>query len=179
MNNSNSGERFELASRPKTIQGTTTLVFFLAVALPLAVGLPFLKFSQLPKTFDQWIGPAVVLVVWVSLFICWALFPRRFVLGPDRLVIERPLRSPSVLFSSIRSVEFQPDDLKGSLRTCGNGGFLGFQGWFWNKKIGAYRAYGTDAQKAVIIRMTGSTYVVTPQEPEAFVARLKKACGLV
>lgn len=167
MNGTNVGERFELADRPTAIKVCTAFVFFLLIALPFLV-------APGPKSGPPvWLGPGLTALIWVCMGICWLLFPRRFVLYPDRLVIERPLLPPTILLSSITGIESGKDILKGSIRTWGNGGFLGFQGWFWNKKLGAYRAYGTDAKKAVAIRTTGSTYVVTPQEPEAFIARLK------
>ena len=43
----------------------------------------------------------------------------------------------------VEIVPISKDDLKGSLRTFGNGGLFGYAGYFQNKKLGKYRMYVT------------------------------------
>lgn len=62
--------------------------------------------------------------------------------------------------------------MRGSLRICGNGGIFSFSGWFWNKRLGAYRALVTDGAKTVVLRFDKRKWVVSPDAPEEFVREL-------
>ena len=53
--------------------------------------------------------------------------------------------------SRLTSAKVDPDALKGSIRIFGNGGFFCFAGVFRNSKLGVYRAYATDAPRAVVL----------------------------
>jgi len=55
---------------------------------------------------------------------------------------------------------------------AGAAGCLDFFGWFRNKKLGVYHAYGTDPKLAVIIKLSRRTIAVTPESPEQFVKEL-------
>ncbi len=59
-----------------------------------------------------------------------------------------------------------------SLRTCGNGGFFSFTGFYRNKALGAYRAYVTDLHQTVVLRYSDRTVVVSPESPEEFAREL-------
>jgi hypothetical protein len=49
-----------------------------------------------------------------------------------------------------------------------------FAGAFHNKKLGSYRAFATDNNRTVILKFSNRTVVVTPDNPEEFVKRIKK-----
>jgi hypothetical protein len=70
------------------------------------------------------------------------------------------------------SAEIDPVAVEGSMRIFGNGGFFAFTGLFRNRKLGSYRAYATDSKKAVVLRWPGRTVVVTPDDPQKFVAAI-------
>jgi hypothetical protein len=72
----------------------------------------------------------------------------------------------------LTSADVDPDALQGSLRLFGNGGFFSFTGWFRNKKLGVYRAYATDTKRVVVLRFSGKTVVITPHDPQRFVAEI-------
>ena len=55
--------------------------------------------------------------------------------------------------ADIRSVEVMPRVMSKSIRTCGNGGMFSFTGFYWNKQLGTYRAYVTDLNRTVVVRM--------------------------
>jgi len=71
--------------------------------------------------------------------------------------------------ADLRRVEIAPGVMRGSLMTFGNGGLFGFVGHFRNDDLGAYRAYATKKENAVVLRLNGRPVVVTPDEPAAFV----------
>lgn len=78
--------------------------------------------------------------------------------------------------AGLKSAQADPSALRGSIRTCGNGGLYSFTGWYWNKKIGSYRAYATDLKRAVVLTFESRRIVVTPDDPEAFVRALDGLC---
>jgi len=65
--------------------------------------------------------------------------------------------------------------MQGSLRTFANGGLFAFAGNFHSGDLGAYRAYVTDGMKAVVLKFTDKTIVVSPDDPEEFIAAVTSA----
>ena len=62
--------------------------------------------------------------------------------------------------------------LNGSLRLCGSGGFLGWFGFFWSKRLGVYRAYCTSISRCVIVRLKNRTIVLSPEPPDQSLSAL-------
>ena len=60
-----------------------------------------------------------------------------------------------------------------SLRTCGNGGFCSYTGWYWSQSLGTHRAFVTDPARTVVLRYARRTVVVSPGDPEAFTHALQ------
>jgi hypothetical protein len=58
--------------------------------------------------------------------------------------------------------------LRGSLRLCGNGGLFSITGWFWNRRVGRYRAFVNDPDRVVVLRWPDRVVVVSPDDPERF-----------
>ncbi len=97
---------------------------------------------------------------------------RGYVLIDRALIIERTGWENRLDLSRLISAEVDPDALRGSLRLFGNGGFFSFTGWFRNKKLGVYRAYATDTKRTVVLRFSDKTVVITPDDPQKFVAEI-------
>jgi hypothetical protein len=71
------------------------------------------------------------------------------------------------------------DGLRGSLRLFGNGGLFSISGWFWNRRLGRFRAYATDQDRAVLLRyQNGDQIVVTPHDVQHFIVRVKTLANL-
>lgn len=108
---------------------------------------------------------------------------RGYVLTPHELRIERLGWSNRFALANVESVEANPEAMRWSIRLCGSGGLFGFFGWFRNRTLGTYRAYGTDPKNTVVIKFKDRTIVLTPQNPAGFVAevlqRLKPESKLV
>jgi len=119
-----------------------------------------------------WIGWLLV-VVPISTMVASAVFMvRGYVLTDISLVIKRLGWESRLDLSRLISATLDPNALEGSLRLFANGGFFSFTGWFRNKKLGVYRAYATDMKRAVVLRFSGKTVVVTPDDPQKFVAEI-------
>ena len=52
------------------------------------------------------------------------------------------------------------------------GRWRGFTGWYYNKRLGSYRAFVTDPRRAVVLRYANRRVVLSPDAPEDFVREL-------
>lgn len=79
---------------------------------------------------------------WVALFPLviiagGALFTiRGYTLTPDTILVHRLFWTTRLPLTGLQSVQFEPDAMRGSIRTFGNGGLFSFTGFFRNKDIG-------------------------------------------
>jgi hypothetical protein len=129
-----------------------TVVIILAVAVPLLL-----------KDPAGWL---------VALILpCAALFiVRSYAIEPNMLAIRRLLWTTRLPLAGLQSAEVSPDVMRGSLRLFGNGGMFSITGLFRNRALGNYRAFVTDLKKTVVLRFPKRTVVVSPEDPERFVA---------
>src|SRR5947208_16339380 len=99
---------------------------------------------------------------------------RSYVLTTSTIEVRRRgCRSPPPL-ARLVAMTGEPEGLSGSVRLFGNGGLFGISGWFWNRRIGRFRAYATDPGRVVLLRYRdGSQVVVTPHDVQHFIVRLK------
>jgi hypothetical protein len=102
---------------------------------------------------------------------------RGYVVTADTILVKQLFWNTRLSRSGLKSATFSPGALAGSLRTCGNGGFYSFSGWYQNREIGPYRAFMTDRDRAVVLRWEGRTIVVSPGDPEGFVRALNETRG--
>jgi hypothetical protein len=121
----------------------------------------------------QWIGWLVVAVPLLLLVVSAVFMVRGYVLTDDSLIIKRPGWEHRLDLSRLTSATVDPNAFQGSMLLFGNGGFFSFIGWYRNKKLGVYRAYATDARKAVVLRFADKTVVVTPDDPQKFTVEIK------
>jgi hypothetical protein len=69
--------------------------------------------------------------------------------------------------------------LQGSLRLFGNGGLFAISGWFWNRRIGRFRAYATDPERAVLLRYRdGAQVILTPHDVQHFIIQVRRLAQL-
>ena len=67
--------------------------------------------------------------------------------------------------------------MDGSIRV-GNGGLFVFSGYFWTRALGWFRLYGNDILgRAVLLDFGDRKVVITPGDPQAFVAAAEKLIG--
>lgn len=128
-------------------------------------------------------GRTLVLVmmpaVFVAMTVCWFCSRIRTIkLSGQILSIKLTFWSANFDLSGLRSVELNPDALKGSIRTFGNGGFGAFHGYFRSKRMGKFRAYVTDANRAVVLRWEDKCAVVSPKDTEYFIEEVCKRTGV-
>ena len=113
----------------------------------------------------QWLPPAILL----------GMLPfvvRSYTITDDAILIRRLFWNTRLERGLLVSAEIAPKIMNQSLRACGNGGGFSFTGWYWNRKLGLYRAFVTDLNRTVVLRFRLRNVVVSPEHPEAFVEDL-------
>ena len=102
-----------------------------------------------------------------------ALFTiRGYTITSDAILVHRLLWSTPLPRVGLESARVEPDAMQGSIRTFGNGGAFSFSGFYYNKRLGSYRAFVTDPRRAVVLRYATRRVVLSPGMPEEFVHEL-------
>ena len=151
----------------KELKLMTSLCLFVCVGGAL-IGIIWLPAAR-PVARLSMIAIPLLILVGSSLFAV-----RGYTLDNDRLIIHRLGWASRLDLASLASAAYDPLAMTGSIRIAGNGGLFAFCGWFRNKKLGNYRAFGTDPHRSVVLRFSDRVVVVTPDAPERFVDELTK-----
>jgi hypothetical protein len=96
-----------------------------------------------------------------------------YTLTATQLEVERPLWNTVFPLARLLSVAGDHEVFKGSVRVFGNGGIFSFTGLFWKRGLGFYRAFATDPGRAVVLKFRKRIIVVTPDDPQHFIVRLR------
>jgi hypothetical protein len=94
-------------------------------------------------------------------------------LTATQLEVERPLWTTAFPLAQLLSAAGDQDVFKGSIRLFGNGGIFSFTGFFWKRGLGCYRAFATDPGRAVVLKFRHRIIVVTPDDPQHFIVRVR------
>jgi hypothetical protein len=139
-----------------------SVVVILAVTVPL--------FFTIKADAARWPVAALVLMLPVA-----ALFViRSYAIEVNALLIQRLLWATRLPLAGLQSAELLPGVMRGSLRLFGNGGMFSITGLYRNRALGNYRAFVTDPAKTVVLRFPKRTVVVSPANPEQFVAEISQ-----
>jgi hypothetical protein len=117
-------------------------------------------------------------LAWLPLALVFgcALFTiRGYTVTSDAILVHRLFWDSRLPRAGLQSARVDPRAMRWSIRTCGNGGFYSITGWYWNKSLGAYRAFVTDPRRAVIVKFARRTVIVSPESPEEFIRELEAA----
>jgi hypothetical protein len=146
----------------KALRWSSVLLAVLAVAYP--VGMSFVPGGP---SWLPWLLPLIVLG-------CLPFVVRGYAITGEAILIRRLFWATRLDRSALTAAEARPRAMRGSLRTCGNGGGFSFTGWYWSKSLGAYRAFVTDLDRTVVLKFGKRTVVVSPDAPEDFAAELNR-----
>jgi hypothetical protein len=120
------------------------------------------------------LGSAVLLPL-VILFVAALFTIRGYSVASDCILVHRMLWDTKLPRAGLESVSVEPDAMRWSLRTFGNGGAFSITGFYYNKRLGSYRAYVTDPRRLVVLRYANRRVVLSPATPEDFVYDLAVA----
>ena len=119
------------------------------------------------------LGTAVLLCIPASLL----LKVRDYRVTESHVVVRYGLTTRSFQLSDIQSPRVHPKALSGGMRDAGNGGLWSFLGWFSNRELGKIRAFVSDTEKTVVMRMPDFALVISPDDPAAFVNAVNREKG--
>ena len=105
------------------------------------------------------------------------LAPSGFTLGDRALVIERRWLSRRVPYSTIRAVDRRPRPI-GGLLALGLNGLFGSHGPRWRPGTGLHYLAITNTRDLVYLETAAGMVVISPSEPDGFVAELRGRLGL-
>jgi hypothetical protein len=97
---------------------------------------------------------------------------RGYTVTAEAILVHRLCWATRLPREGLQSATAEPGAMRGSLRTCGNGGLFSFSGRYWSKRLGPYRALVTDPRRTVVLRYVDHTVVVSPASPEQFAGDL-------
>lgn len=121
------------------------------------------------------VGIPVLPIAFVATLAGCATFAvRGYRLEGDTLIIERLGWDKRVSLAGLKAVRHDKDLINGAVRV-GNGGLFAFCGWFWSRKLGWFKLAGNDILgRAVLLELEGDKWMITPGDPEAFVAAAER-----
>lgn len=119
-----------------------------------------------------------VVLVFVVVALAGAFAVRGYTVETDAVIVRRPGWETRLDLDGLEDVEADPDAMTFALRTFGIGGPFAFVGRYRSGRVGPFTAYATDRARAVILRWPDRTVVVTPDDPDTFVAAVEAAAGL-
>jgi hypothetical protein len=145
---------------------TLRWVSLLSVLLLVAVAITLLTKAP-PAAGRGLVALPLLILAGAALFVV-----RGYRLEPDALLIQRLLWTTRLPLARLQSAESWPHAMRGSLRLCGNGGLLSITGWYRSSALGNYRAFVTNLKDTVVLRFEKKTVVISPENPERFVAEI-------
>jgi hypothetical protein len=144
-----------------------------SAAVALLIGATLAGGFVVPPQFRA----ARIAAVGVPLLILLGALPfmvRGYVLTQTDVEVRRLGWSTALPLVGLVAVTGEPQGLRGSVRLFGNGGLFAISGWFWNRRIGRFRAYATDPGRAVLLRYRdGSKVLLTPHDVQHFIVRVR------
>lgn len=121
-------------------------------------------------------GPARALLTGLPVLIMAGTLPfavRRYRILPGVIEIQRLGWITRLDLAGFKSADVDRTAMRQSIRLAGNGGLYSFTGWFWNQRLGKFRALVSDPDRTVVLRFDDRTVVISPDSPEEFVRTLK------
>jgi hypothetical protein len=154
------------------------IIVMTTIGCSALLGVPALIISVMPSDEAPAYVKTLMIIFFPLVLVITSLFTvRSFDVCQDAIRVKRLFWSTHLGYEGLRSVEVDPDAMKGSIRTMGNGGLFSFSGRYRSSKLGSYRAYATEMKNSVILRYEDRTAVVTPAEPFEFAELVRQFSG--
>jgi hypothetical protein len=98
------------------------------------------------------------------------LAPWSYTIRSDAIVVNRLGPAVVLRFGQIRAIQrIDAAEIGFAWRTFGSGGFLGWFGWFYSRRVGAFLAYATNRRDLLLVTLNDATkIVISPYPADAF-----------
>lgn len=94
----------------------------------------------------------LILLVIVVLLYVLSLIPREIEIAPEMIRIRLVVGKEEIPYNEIAYIE--PLDYSGrNIRLCGISGVKSRIGWFWNSRMGVYKAFITNRQDSILVTL--------------------------
>lgn len=122
--------------------------------------------------FSLWSVFMSVFILAVTIYAAY-LSPMSIELNDTEMVLHKLIGSLHIPFDKITEIEpFETDGTE--VRLCGSGGFLGYTGLFYNKKLGRYHSYvGWYKQAFLVCTENNKKYVFSCENRELIISTIK------
>jgi Bacterial PH domain len=146
----------------------TTVVSLLVVLAVIVAAELVVPRRLLPLRLGVAVLPTLVVLAALPFMV------RGYLLTDQDIEVQRLGWRTVLPLAGLVAVTGEPQGLRGSVRLLGNGGLFAVTGWFWNKRIGRFRAYVTDPSRAVLLRYRdGAQVVLTPHDVQHFIVKVR------
>lgn len=146
---------------------TATVFSMVMIGAVLVGAIVFRTRMPLLASLAMMIVPVLVVLVTAPFMV------RGYVLTTEEILVKRAGWTTHLPLAGLQSVAGDNEAMRGSIRLLGNGGLFAFTGYFWNRRLGRYRALATDPDRAVVLRYPQRTIVITPHDPQQFIMRTR------
>ncbi|MCW9018075.1 MAG: PH domain-containing protein [Kangiellaceae bacterium] len=137
----------------------------------LLISIPLIILANAGTAEQPAIVFSLLLPVLIPL-ICFVYRVTGYELDSKQILVKRLVGDFSVPLNEIDSIEVNPNAMKRSFRTFGNGGLFGFYGRFRNSVYGPYRAFVTDPNNSIVLKQQNAVIILSPDEPQKFAKKL-------
>jgi len=141
---------------------TITLPVFLMISL-----LWMVDYSRENGEALRWPMPLLMHGVLFLVYIfCYAIRPYAYRVTPTQFILLRWIDKRVYILNDIVKVQTIPkDEMRGVMRTFGNGGIFGYTGLFYHSKFGKMTWHATRRSNYILITFkSGTKIVVTPDD---------------
>lgn len=157
-------------SRSLRLLTAVAVIVLVSVALAILLIAPRLP----PPVRVALVGAPLLVLLLALLFMV-----RGYIVTESQIEVRRLGWRTILPLAGLVAVTGEPEGMRGSLRLLGNGGLFAICGWFWNRRIGRYRAYATDPERAVLLRYRdGAKVVLTPHDVQHFIVRVRRLAAI-
>ena len=150
-----------------TLQTMTIVTTGLLVLTPVLVAIFVSTGLARPRSSFMIVLPLVLLAAAMAYRI------RGYTLTDDAIFVRRIIGNFRLPLAGLLAVNGDAEAMRGSVRVLGNWGCFSFTGRYWNRKLGSYRAFATDPSRAVVLRYSNETVVITPHDVQHFIMRAR------
>lgn len=153
----------------------------ITVCVTLIILFGILTELSLYFTHNSRSGLFVAIIIFAVYVFAYAYHPVAYELKGDTLIIKRPFSNVVINKSDIQNVALVDVEKvnRNTIRTCGVGGLFGYYGRFANPELGGMTWYATNTKNTVLICLCNNKKIVlTPDEPESFVASMMKPVNI-
>lgn len=142
--------------------------------------LPFITIGRYFNATHYWLVLLAPILILLAFTACILWRPTGYSLEPDELQVHRligDLKYPLTAIEQIDSVDIKDQGF--GLRTFGSGGYFGYFGRFWYKKLGHISMYATNKEKLLLVELDNEVaskryLIISPDETTDFLETFKK-----